>query len=322
MRKSLATSILGLLLITTPQAFGWGNQGHQTVGAVADRLIAGTHAAEKVRALLLPGESLESVSIWAECAKGYCGPLTPEMRAFVAANPKHNDYHFTDLPFELTSYQEGAVGTTDHDVVRVLRQCVAVLRGPTSPDVNPHGFTERQALLLMTHLVGDVHQPLHVGTADMDTHDRYTVPATQSAVDEASIFSTHGDNYLLKGSGALHAYWDTQAVKSAMTAAKVKTPAGFASYLIRRKAAVPPSTGDAAEWPTQWASETVKLSQRAHQGVEPHARETVRDRNGNPHLAWPVTVPGTYAVTAKTTARDQLWVAGSRLAVLLQAIWP
>jgi hypothetical protein len=322
MRK-LIEKVAALFLTTvTSQAFGWGNQGHETVGAIADRLVAGTHAASQVKTLLEPGESLESVSIWADCAKGYCGPLTPEMRAFIAANPKHHDYHFTDLPFELGSYEAGAVGTTDHDVVQMLRQCVAVLRGETSADANPHGLTPRQALLLATHLVGDVHQPLHVGTAYMDTADHYVVPTSQDAVDEASIFATHGDNYLLKGSVALHAYWDTQAVKSAMTAAKVKTPAAFAGYLIRRKGHVPVSSGDASDWPAQWATETVQLSDRIHQGIKPHARETQQDRNGNPHFAWPITVPDTYAVTAKTAARDQLWIAGSRLAALLQAIWP
>jgi hypothetical protein len=86
-----------LLTLASFQALGWGNLGHMTFGAMADRLIAGTHAESQVRGLLQPGETLETVSIWADCAKGYCGPLTAEMRAFVAANPQHHDYHYTDL---------------------------------------------------------------------------------------------------------------------------------------------------------------------------------------------------------------------------------
>jgi hypothetical protein len=33
---------LPLLALTAPRAWGWGNEGHQTVGAIADRVLAGT----------------------------------------------------------------------------------------------------------------------------------------------------------------------------------------------------------------------------------------------------------------------------------------
>ncbi len=117
--------------------------------------------------LLKLGETLESVSIWADCAKGYCGPLTPEMKAFVAKTPRHHDYQSADLTFQAAGYANGAVGTRDHDVVQILRQCVGVLQGQPSA-ANPHGLSQREALLLMAHLVGDIHQPPHVGTAYVD----------------------------------------------------------------------------------------------------------------------------------------------------------
>src|SRR6266511_1624860 len=73
------TALLSLVLAAgvSPRASAWGNEGHQTVGAVADTLIAGTNAEVQVRTLLVAGESLSKVSLWADCAKGYCGPLTP-----------------------------------------------------------------------------------------------------------------------------------------------------------------------------------------------------------------------------------------------------
>jgi hypothetical protein len=72
-----------------PTAWGWGSEGHQTIGAIADTLLAGTPAAQRVQELL-PGETLSTAAIWADCAKGfrYCHrALTPEMQAFVDANP-------------------------------------------------------------------------------------------------------------------------------------------------------------------------------------------------------------------------------------------
>ncbi len=65
----------------------WGaNEGLQTVGALADSPLAGTPTEQKVQAILLPGETLSKVSIWADRAKGYCGSLTAEMQNFVVVN--------------------------------------------------------------------------------------------------------------------------------------------------------------------------------------------------------------------------------------------
>ena len=323
MRKFLAALLCSACSLTyVPHAAAWGNEGHQTVGAIADQLIAGTHAAQEVSALLKPGETLESVSIWADCAKGYCGPLTDEMKEFVAANPKHHDYHFTDLPFQVNEYSDGAVGTTDHDVVQMLRQCIMVLRGDESPGSNPHGLSKRQALLLMTHLAGDIHQPLHVGAAYLDTDNHFVVPASAAAIDEASIFSTQGDNFLLKGGGPLHGYWDSQAVRLAMTTVHATTPAAFARALIAQSSPVRPNQGDVTDWPAQWATETVLLSQRAHAGVRPLSRQMVQDRGGSSHNAWPVATPKDYTTTAREIAHDQLWAGGKRLAEVLETVWP
>ena len=71
--------------------------------------------------MLLPGESLEAIANWPDCVKGtYCGPQSPEMVAYTDANPKHSEYHYTDVPFQLAHYHDGAVGTTEVDIVQTL----------------------------------------------------------------------------------------------------------------------------------------------------------------------------------------------------------
>jgi len=321
-RTLLSTAVMAVLSFHAITAFAWGNQGHQTVGAMADRLLAGTHAEAQIKAILNPGETLEKVSIWADCAKGYCGPLTPEMKVFVGANPAHHDYHYTDVPFQKNDYAVGDVGTKDHDVVQTLKQAIAVLQGNDTPATNPHHFDQRQALLLIDHMVGDVHQPLHVGTAYMDAQDEYVVPPTQASIDNVSIFETQGDNFLKVGSRALHAYWDTQAVQYAMRRIGATTPGDFADKLIAQHGAVPKNSGKPTDWPEQWAKETLQVSHIAHRGVEPGEREEVQDRNGGAHYAWQVTTPSNYARTVSTAANDQLGRAGYRLAELLKTIWP
>lgn len=321
MNRLIVVLALAACLAAT-QAQAWGNRGHMTVGAMADRLIANSRADTEVAALLQPGESLATVAIWADCAKGYCGPLTDEMKAFVQANPKHHDYHFTDVPFQEMGYRLGAVGTNEHDIVQILRQCVSVLKGNPTPATNPGGLTKRQALLMLTHLVGDLHQPLHVGTAYLDGNDNFVVPTSQSQVDDIKVFQTHGDNYLLVGSRALHAYWDTQAVDYAMRRVHAATPQDFASALIENGARPAASVGDPAKWLLQWANEALVVAKTAHQGVVPGDREEGQDRFGHAHFQWSVEVPSAYAKTVSGIAADQIRKAGYRLADLLQAIWP
>src|SRR5471032_3207658 len=55
--------------LASANASCWGPDGHHTVGAIADRLIAGSHAAQQVQALL-GGLSLQDAAVWADCARG------------------------------------------------------------------------------------------------------------------------------------------------------------------------------------------------------------------------------------------------------------
>lgn len=314
-------ALIGFALSVSPAAFPWGAPGHETVGAIADQLIAGRRAEAEVRRLLKPGESLQKVSTWADCAKGYCGHLTEELREFVRMNPRHAHYHYTDVPFQLQGYEEGGVGTSDEDIVHILKQCIAVLKGATGRSANPHGLSPRQALLLLVHLVGDIHQPLHVGTAYVSEKDAFVVPATADAVDNERIFKTDGDNALLFESRSLHAFWDNKAVKYAMRRAQARTPEEFAAVLMRAPPNLAIVNGDVTKWPAKWATETLAISKIAHEGLTLEEREDEENRSGEAHFVWRVSAPADYAQTASTVAATQLTRAGYRLAAVLEAVW-
>src|SRR5947208_1070100 len=81
---------------------GYGNAGHEIVGAMAERLIQGTHAEAQVRALLKPEETLAKAATWADRAKFPDQYLSPEMKEYVANNPNHHSFHFCDVPFQET----------------------------------------------------------------------------------------------------------------------------------------------------------------------------------------------------------------------------
>jgi hypothetical protein len=306
--------------------WAWGADGHETVGAIADQLIQTTRAEREVHQLLRDGETLMSVSVWADCAKGflYCeAEPSPEMKEFTDKNAQHKDYHFTDIPFESAGYREATVGAGENDVVHIIRQCIHVLLRQTDHQYNPHDFTPRQALLLLVHLIGDIHQPLHVGTAYMTRQDKFGVPLQQAELDSHYFEVTKADNYLMKSATqSLHIYWDESTVKNSMRTLHTTSPAEYAESLLRKYPDPDTLTGDLEQWPVTWADESLKAAKVVHSGVGVGPREMGQDRDGH-HLMWSITaLPKTYTQTSEDLAEKAVMRAGKRLALVLKAIWP
>jgi hypothetical protein len=318
---AVLAGFLGLALLMSTGAHAWGAPGHETVAAMADQLIAGRRAAVEVRRLLKPGETLQSVANWADCAKGYCGELTQELREFVRRNPHHAHYHYTDVPFQADAYEDGGVGTSDDDIVHILKQCIAVLKGATDRAANPHDLSPREALLLLVHLLGDIHQPLHVGSAYVSDKNTFVVPASAAAVDNVLIFSTAGDNDLIFESESLHGFWDGRAVEEAMRRANARTPEEFAARLMRASPDLPIVNGDVTKWPGKWATETLAAAKLAHAGLSIETREERHRGRRETHLRWKVSAPSGYTQCAASLAAMQLTRAGYRLAAVLEAVW-
>ncbi|WP_300753539.1 S1/P1 nuclease [Janthinobacterium sp.] len=355
MKKMIGVLALGAAF-ASGNVLAWGNDGHRAVGAIADQLLKGTAAQAQLNTLLLPGESLEKISTWADCVKGsYCGPQTPEMLDYVAANPKHSEYHYTDIPFQNAHYHDHAVGSADDDVVQTLKQAILVLQGKDDAASNPHQFTKRQALILITHLVGDIHQPLHVGAAFVARDGRFVVPATQAQVDEVAIFDARGGNNLLlddakitalsdasipaplaveedaakpastypkSATRPLHSYWDSTVVDYAMRRLSTRTPEQFAREVIASGPQVSVNTGAPVTWPYQWADQSLAASKIAYADVVAGPATQQTGRKGEVYHVWALTVPDNYPVPSSALAKQQLIEGGYHLASLLQAIWP
>jgi hypothetical protein len=331
-------------------ALAWGNDGHRAVGAIADKLIKGSNAHKQVAALLQPGESLESIANWADCVKGtYCGPQTPEMVDYVNANPKHGTYHYTDVPFQRDHYHDGAVGTFEEDIVQTLKQAIAVLQGKTDPALNPHKFTKRQALILIAHMTGDIHQPLHVGAAFVGKDGKFVVPKHHHEIDETAIFDSRGGNNLLlddqkllelsanlippgepkpvrEGSPQaltkpLHAYWDSTTVDYAFRRVRSKTPEQFARFAIDSKPVIKANSGDPASWPYQWADDALAVAKLAYADVVPGKITPQISKKGETYYTFSLEVPGNYPVPSSQIAKEQLIKGGYKLAEVLKAIY-
>jgi len=348
--KKLACVLALASAFVSLDAAAWGGDGHRAVGAIADRLLKGTNAEKQIAALLLPGETLQSIANWPDCVKGtYCGPQTPEMVAYTSANPQHSEYHYTDVPFQLAHYHDHGVGTSEHDIVQTLKQAIAVLQGKTDPALNPHQFTKRQALILLTHMVGDIHQPLHVGAAFVSKDGKFVVPTTPAEVDEAAIFDSRGGNNLLLDDARLtrlsdavippgepkpikegvpkaltkpfHSYWDSTTVDYAFRRIRTRTPDAFADAAIAGQPAIGANSGDLATWPYQWADDSLVASKRAYADVVPGKLVPQTSKKGETYYTFTLDVPDNYPVPSSQLAKEQLIKGGYKLAEVLKAIY-
>jgi hypothetical protein len=121
-------------------------------------------------------------------------------------------------------------------------------------------------------LVGDIHQPLHVGAVYFDREcvdpvDPNMVGAGKPDFGIGSIVaSTNGGNdiHLPNGKSFHVSYWDDGTVKGAMRlpGVKAKSIEEFAAAIV----ANPPTlreTGDPETWAAQWATEIMPIANEA-----------------------------------------------------------
>ncbi|MBC7685012.1 MAG: phospholipase, partial [Bdellovibrionales bacterium] len=254
-----------------------------------------------------------------------------------------------NVPFQLEHYHDGVVGGADVDIVQTLKQAIAVLQGKTDPALNPHGFTRRQALLLVAHMTGDIHQPLHMGSAYIGANGQFVVPAKKTDIDAVNIYESRGGNSLLLDDDKLeamsrplipgeskplppgaqkwptkpfHSYWDSTVVDYAMRRTSTKTPERFAQKVIDGKPLVAMNTGDATSWPYQWADDTLAAAKLAYADVTLGKRDSQPNKRGEIEHKFALDMGPNYPVPSSALARTQLIKGGYHLASLLQTIWP
>ena len=227
-------------------AFGYGTDGHEIVGAIADARLAGTPTAARI-SQLLDGLTLAQAATIPDKIKSWDkhGPddrrgfhradhpaLEAQLRAFWKANPppetppanqdaapvpSHHWFHYTDVPvLDGEKYADGTAGRTRWDIVHMTRYCIAVLEGRESEN-NSRGITKAVAVILLTHFAGDIHQPLHVGAEYFDKTGQAVNPGKT-----AGALEDQGGNslFLLLNSPTvdgktrltLHGFWDNQSV--------------------------------------------------------------------------------------------------------------
>lgn len=313
-RRLIACTLLALFVSTFAPGLGaFGGSGHRVIGRLAELHLRDSRALREVRRILRANETLADASVWPDTIKN---PLyeDEDTARFRLNHPGHDTYHYANLPFQADRYGLDVPGARPTDLAQIARESILVLRGESTM------FTPREALRMLAHLAGDIHQPLHAGNAFVSASGplRFVVPEGPTG-----WRPTLGGNALVYGPEDrfnLHSYWDTHAVNLAMRDEDVLT------YAMRLHRDLPPregwrNRGDADTWPAQWATEALVHAKDAHQGIRivaylgPDAAKRTAHR-------WRIEQPAEYDELARDKIPGQLARAGYRLAETLEAIWP
>jgi hypothetical protein len=317
------------------------------VGAIADFVLSSHHpkAYARIKDLLATKDAdgnrlvrtLSQVAVFPDCAKPnnvpFCG-RTPsdEEKAYTSHNARNGDYHFTDVPIQQSKYVAGSPGTGTNDVVQMINYTIAQLRGK-SPNKTDVTLSDVEALWLLAHLVGDIHQPLHAGAIyfDKETCKQVKDP-TGIPGGTGNVASTIGGNAIELVALApdpaapaidnLHLFWDGTAVNGAMQAAGLP---GAEQDFARLLAAKPPSDwrtdGDPETWAEKWTTEILPLARTALTKLKFALKERNELEHGRIACTWTTRVSPDYSKWASEQARKQVTKAGFRLAAVLQAIF-
>nr|WP_321225680.1 S1/P1 nuclease [uncultured Psychroserpens sp.] len=120
----------------------WGQTGHRVVGAIADNYLKGS--AKRQLKKLLNNESLAFVSTFAD-----------EIKADSRYN-KFNTWHYLNMPLDGT--YETSEKNTEGDLFTGIEYCKEIITNENSTDDDKAFY-----LRLLIHLIGDLHQPMHLG---------------------------------------------------------------------------------------------------------------------------------------------------------------
>jgi len=293
-KSGMALALVCLILCTPSVSLGWGAGGHMIVAQIAFKRL-NPNAKAKVAELL--AIQINPAAVTAK-SKDFVNAAhwADDLRPF-AEFDSFKALHFIDQPFSIDGTPLPSLPTPN--IVTALEENVNILK--TSTDKN----AQAQALRLIIHFVGDIHQPLHCATR----------------VDSAHHDGDRGGNLVsikIPGAGAtlkttnLHSYWDGGIGSFPKTGANFAPPPLRQISPAAAKAMVGnPDTDPALKLDdpfnfTVWANESLTLAKDvAYNGITHGSKPTAA-----------------YNKASLKVVRQRVSWGGYRLAALLNAIWP
>jgi len=292
----VSVGVTFLILLTPTLSMGWGAGGHMMTASIAFNRL-NPRAKAKVDELLKieidpvsetrKSENFIDAAHWAD-----------DLRPF-AEFDSLKQLHFIDQPFSTDGTALPADLPGSDTIVKALQDNVNILK--TSTDKN----AQAQALRLIIHFVGDIHQPLHCATR---------VSAANPEGDRGGNLvkiKIPGDNGQPRDTN-LHSYWDggigtfPRSGPNFAPPPLNQIPAAVAKAVRGNAANDPRIHLDRPEDFQAWADESFLL-----------AKTVVYNRVKEGKLQ-----SASYQIRATKVARQRVAWGGYRLAALLNSIWP
>lgn len=221
--KSGKSLVALTILATSLQALPWGQKGHDTVCFIAENHL--TPTTKSAVEALLDGKSIVYYANWLDNASN-----TPEYKY-----SKTWHYKNIDAGVEFAAAPLNPKG----DVVTAIHEQSAILATDNAP------YEQKSlALKMLIHLVGDVHQPMHVGHYSDLGGNKWTVKFFNSPTNLHSVW----DSKLLEaGHKWSYTEWQQQIDRADS---------------IRQKEIIADGT------PEKWGEECFKIATKVYNGTE------------------------------------------------------
>jgi len=309
-----------VLLVGPAPAWPWGCEGHETIALIASSQLT-AHARKMVSELLEP--SLIDPRLERSCRTGSNVFADASTWADDVRRDQGSPYfgtgpwHFINIPRgaapgEVRRFCPSPTGC----IVSAIAEQLAVFR---------KGGGERrhagEALMLVIHLVADLHQPLHCAT-NGDAGGN-CVPITYFSLAPQLPRDRPDDDVYQPN---LHAVWDTSVIRRIVGH---RSSRWFADFLQRRFAAQMPAWQRMPIDVEAWAWESHQVAEQTAYGRLPVAIPIASPRRGaecrqvsQKMLALHERLGRRYQDAATPVIEEQLAKAGVRLAMVLNHVWP
>jgi hypothetical protein len=275
MRIRVLAALIGAAAILPSPAFAWGKTGHRVVAAIADTQLSGLARAH-IEQILGRGESLDEAANWPDEMRAAPGTFWQK-----TAIP----WHYVTLNGIIYDH-----APPEGDALEALARFSKTLQDPNA------SLADKQlALRFIVHLVGDLHQPLHVGKC-----------CDRGGNDVKVTFFGKPTN--------LHAVWDSQLVDDEQLS--------FTELATKLERHIRPQ--DIVTWwdinPRDWISESAQL----RDGLYPTAGDMPKPVKGKKVQKRQPVLPDlsyTYVYEFSPVMERRLSQGGVRLAAYLNALF-
>lgn len=229
-RIKISLLVFVLMFTSISSSLAWGLTGHRVIGKIAENHI--NKKTKKAIDKILGKESIAMASNWADFIK------SDSTFSYL------NSWHYVNVDSGLT--KSAVLMNLEQDTIANAYNRILFLRDELKSNKNLNTATKVLYLKVLIHLVGDIHQPMHVGRAQDLGGNRVKV-----------YWFNQGSN--------LHRLWDEQIIE--------RQSLSYTEYTeVLDKTSRKERFQLQAVQPSEWVWESYVVANKLYESVESESR--------------------------------------------------